>query len=52
LFTLGARTDRVAFETAWCKKFPTRLTCIGRFTRTPEPDALNLAEFHGYEHLR
>ncbi|MDF3059406.1 MAG: thiamine-monophosphate kinase [Rariglobus sp.] len=52
LFTVAARTDRTKFETSWRKKFSTRLTCIGRFTRTLEPDALNLGDFHGYEHLR
>ncbi len=52
LFTVAARGDRTKLEAAWRKKFSTRLTCIGRFTRTPEPDALNLHEFHGYEHLR
>lgn len=52
LFTLGARADRATFETAWQKQFSTRLSCIGRFTRTPAPDALHLDEFHGYEHLR
>lgn len=52
LFTVAARADRARFESAWKKKFRTRLTCIGRFTRTLAPDALNLHEFHGYEHLR
>jgi thiamine-monophosphate kinase len=52
LFTIGARADRVKFEAAWRKKFSTRLTCIGRFTRTLEASALNLGDFHGYEHLR
>ena len=52
LFTVKARTDRTAFEAAWRKKFRTRLTCIGRFTRTLEAGALPLDEFHGYEHLR
>ena len=52
LFTVAARADRAKFAAAWGRKFPTRLTCIGRFTRTLAPDALNLDEFHGYEHLR
>ncbi|CAM3080281.1 thiamine-phosphate kinase [Rariglobus hedericola] len=52
LFTVAARTDRSAFETAWRKKFKTRLTCIGRFTRTLEAGALNPDDFTGYEHLR
>jgi thiamine-monophosphate kinase len=52
LFTVAARADRAALETAWRKKFRTRLTCIGRFTRTLEAGALPLEEFKGYEHLR
>lgn len=52
LFTVAARADHAKFEAAWRKKFRTRLTCIGRFTRTPAPDALPLSTFHGYEHLR
>lgn len=52
LFTLAARANTQAFETIWRKKFRTRLTCIGRFLRTPAAGGLNLAEFHGYEHLR
>ena len=52
LFTVAARADRLALETAWRKKFRTRLTCIGRFTRTLEVGALPLGEFNGYEHLR
>ncbi len=52
LFTINSRTDQAEFGAAWRKTFFTRLTCIGRFTRTPQPDALNLDEFHGYEHLR
>lgn len=52
LFSVGARTDRNKFESAWRRRFATRLTCIGRFTRTLDPGALNLFDFHGYEHLR
>ena len=52
LFTVAARADRAALETAWRKKFRTRLTCIGRFTQTLEAGALPLDEFKGYEHLR
>ena len=52
LFSVAARADRPAFETAWQKKFRTRLTCIGRFTRTLEVGALPLGDFNGYEHLR
>jgi thiamine-monophosphate kinase len=52
LFTVAARADHAAFEAAWRRRFPTRLTCIGRFTPTLAPDALPLDAFHGYEHLR
>lgn len=52
LFTVAARADRSTFETAWRKKFRTRLTFIGRFTRTLEAGALPLEDFKGYEHLR
>ena len=52
LFTVGSRADRTELEAAWRKKFSTRLTCIGRFTRNPEAGALPLDEFKGYEHLR
>jgi len=52
LFTVSSRADQNKFETAWRKKFRTRLTRIGRFTRTLATDALPLAAFHGYEHLR
>ncbi|MBC8041270.1 MAG: thiamine-monophosphate kinase, partial [Opitutaceae bacterium] len=52
LFTVSARADHAKFEAAWRKKFRTRLTRIGRFTRTPALDALPLSTFHGYEHLR
>jgi thiamine-monophosphate kinase len=52
LFTVAARADRAALEKAWRQKFATRLTCIGRFTRTLEAGALPLDQFHGYEHLR
>jgi thiamine-monophosphate kinase len=52
LFTVSAHADRNALETAWRKKFKTRLTCIGRFTRTLEAGAINLSDYHGYEHLR
>ena len=52
LFSIAARADRPAFETAWRKKFRTRLTCIGRFTRSIEVGALPLGDFNGYEHLR
>jgi thiamine-monophosphate kinase len=54
-FTVAARADRPAFERAWRRAFPrTRLTWIGRLARAGAvpPDALVLAEYRGYEHLR
>ena len=53
VFTVAAKTDLTALHRAWCRVFPrTPLTCIGRFTRTLPAGALNLASYHGYEHLR
>ena len=52
LFTVSSRADHARFEAAWRRKFTTRLTRIGRFTRALAPDALPLDDFHGYEHLR
>lgn len=54
-FAVGARTDRPAFERAWVRAFPrTRLTWIGRLVRAGAvpPDAVVLADYRGYEHLR
>jgi thiamine-monophosphate kinase len=55
VFALAARTDRAAFTKAWRKRFPrTQLSCIGRFVRPAAlpASALNLADYHGFEHLR
>jgi thiamine-monophosphate kinase len=55
VFTLAGRGDRVHFGRAWRRAFPrTRLTCIGRFVRPGDRPAgsLDLADFHGYEHLK
>ncbi len=52
LFTVASRTDRIAFESAWKRKFKTRLICIGRFTRTASSSHIDLKSIHGYEHLR
>lgn len=55
LFALRAQADAGKFTAAWHRAFPrVPLTCIGRLV----PDgklpagALDLADFHGYEHLR
>ena len=55
LICVASGADRAAFEGAWRREFRlTPLTCIGRFARRGEvpPDALNLGEYRGYEHLR
>jgi thiamine-monophosphate kinase len=52
LFTLASRADRAAFESLWKQKFKTRLSCIGRFSRTASAEHIDLKSIHGYEHLR
>lgn len=55
LFVVSARADAAVFERAWRRRFPTRLTCLGRFQRigtAPDPADLDLASHHGFEHLR
>lgn len=52
---VSARARRAPFEAAFRRAFPrTRLTCIGRFApRGAVPaDALRIADYRGYEHLR
>ena len=55
VFAFRRGADRAAFVRAWRRRFPrTRLSCIGQFA-TPgglPPDAVDLAGYHGYEHLR
>ena len=55
VFTVSSKSRRDRLEKAWRGAFPgTKLTCIGRFAakgRVP-PDAIDLASFRGYEHLR
>lgn len=55
VFALAAAADVTDFRRAWRRAFPkTLLSEIGRFTargRTPA-GALDLAAYHGYEHLR
>jgi thiamine-monophosphate kinase len=54
LFTVASGPGRRSLETAWRRAFPrTRLTCIGRFVRKGAlpPDAINLDDYRGYEHL-
>ncbi|HRJ48847.1 MAG TPA: thiamine-monophosphate kinase, partial [Opitutaceae bacterium] len=53
VFTAAGGAAAIALERAWRKKFPrVRLTRIGRFARALPPGAPNLADYHGYEHLR
>lgn len=55
VFAVAARADHAAFERAWRRAFPrTRLSRIGRFLRRNQlpADAVPLASYHGYEHLR
>lgn len=55
VFALAARADAADFARAWRQKFPhTRLTCVGQFVRAGAlpATAINLAAYHGYEHLR
>ncbi|MDP3072166.1 MAG: thiamine-phosphate kinase [Opitutaceae bacterium] len=55
VFALARSTDRDGFLRRWRRAFPrTRLSCIGRFASAKDfpSGALNLADYHGYEHLR
>ena len=47
--------DTAEFLRAWRRSFPrTRLSCIGKFARcgARPAGALNLEDYHGFEHLR
>ena len=55
VFALASGTDRAALGRAWRRAFPrTRLSCVGRFASAKNipPEALNLADYRGFEHLR
>lgn len=53
VFAVSGGADTGALERAWKKKFPrVPLTRIGRFARTLPAGVPNLADYHGYEHLR
>ncbi|HSY53378.1 MAG TPA: thiamine-phosphate kinase [Opitutaceae bacterium] len=55
VFTLAKAADYTAFEKTWHRAFPrTRLTRIGQFMRAGKrpAHALNLDDYHGYEHLK
>jgi thiamine-monophosphate kinase len=54
VFAHAGSADRASFERAWQRTFPrVRLSCIGRFVsrRNLPGDAVDLSQFHGYEHL-
>jgi thiamine-monophosphate kinase len=55
VFVLAGRARQDAFVRSWRRAFPrTRLSCIGHFVPAGKlpAGAINLAGFHGYEHLR
>lgn len=55
VFALARRADRSAFERAWKRAFPrTALSLIGSLVpaKTLPPEAINPANYRGYEHLR
>ena len=54
LFLVAKNADRAAFELAWRRRFRTPLFCLGRFVRRGErpTGTIDLADYHGYEHLR
>jgi thiamine-monophosphate kinase len=55
LFALRRHADREAFERKWRRAFPrSRLSCLGQFVPAGKvpASAIDLARFHGYEHLR
>ncbi len=54
-FALAGRADAAGFARAWSRAFPrTPLTRVGVFVRRGAlpATALNLTDYHGYEHLR
>jgi thiamine-monophosphate kinase len=55
LFALTQNADKAAFARKWRRAFPrVRLSCAGQFVPTGKvpPGAIDLAAYHGYEHLR
>jgi thiamine-monophosphate kinase len=55
VFALAKGTDTDVFRRRWSRAFPRLpLTCIGRFVPKAKlpPWSLDLATYHGYEHLR
>jgi thiamine-monophosphate kinase len=55
LFAFSRHADREALARAWTRAFPrTRLSCVGHFVsgNALPKSAINLGDYHGYEHLR
>jgi len=55
LIVVDGRADQAAFTRAWQRRFPrVRLSGIGRWVKADRlpADAVRLADYHGYEHLR
>jgi thiamine-monophosphate kinase len=54
LFIVKKSADHDAFAHAWRRRFKTPLTYLGRFVRRGQraPGAIDLNNYHGYEHLR
>ncbi|WP_414659963.1 thiamine-phosphate kinase [Horticoccus sp. 23ND18S-11] len=55
VFVVSQRAEAAAFAAAWRRAFPrTRLSCVGHFAPALglPADALDLAGYQGYEHLR
>jgi thiamine-monophosphate kinase len=55
LFAVSRRADQETFARKWHHAFPrVPLTCLGRFVRAGQQPAgtVDLAGYHGYEHLR
>ncbi len=53
VFTLDRHADPHSFAKKWNRRFPLRLSCIGRFCpiSATTPGLLSLDGYHGYEHL-
>ena len=56
LFALNSQSDPENFTAKWHREFKTRLSVIGRFVkkrrRSVFDDEVDLAAYHGFEHLR
>ena len=54
VFAVNRRADASAFARRWHRRFRTPLSCLGCFVPLGQSpaNAINLHEYHGYEHLR